>query len=127
PSRQAGAGSYQQYRHEGARDVSGGWRQARAAPTIVPVFASLGNSLVRWRWVVIAAWAVIGVLAAFRAGSTVERLELSSGSSEMTEARIADSLLVARFARPLSEFYAVTVQGPGSMTTGEGGELLDRL
>ena len=107
--------------------MSGRWRQARAAPTIVPVFASLGNALVRWRWLVIAAWAVVGVIAALRAGGTVERLELKGGSAEMTEAKIADSVLVARFDRPLSEFYAVTVQGPGSMTSGEGGQLLDRL
>ena len=107
--------------------MSARWREAGAAPTIVPVFASLGNTLVRWRWVVIAAWAVVGVLAALRAGGTVERLELKGGSAEMTEAKIADSLLVARFDRPLSEFYAVTVQGPGSMTSGEGGQLLDRL
>src|SRR5690606_29084410 len=69
----------------------------------------------------------IGVLAGLRAGATVERLELSGGADRMTEARLADSLLIARFERPLSEFFAITVQGPASMTGGEGGRLLDHL
>jgi len=91
------------------------------------VLVSLGNAIVRWRWPVIVAWALVGVLAGLRAGATVERLELSGGADRMTEARLADSLLIARFERPLSEFFAVTVQGPASMSEGEGGRLLDHL
>ncbi len=91
------------------------------------MFDTLGSAIVRWRWLVIAAWALVGVVAASRAGSTVEQLELKGGATEVTEARIADSLIAARFPRPLSEFFAVTVQGPGSITTGDGGLLLDRL
>lgn len=62
-----------------------------------------------------------------RAGDTVAALDVRGGANQMTEARIADSLLAARFARPLSEFFVVTLEGPGSLTSGEGGELLDRL
>lgn len=91
------------------------------------MFDSLGRALVRWRWAVIACWAVIGVLAAVRAGDTVGMLELRGGASAPTEARTADSLLSARFARPISEFFAVTVQGPARMTTGMPGQLLDSL
>ena len=88
---------------------------------------SLGNILVRYRWLTIATWVVVGVVAAFRAGGTADRLELKGGSTEPTEARIADSLLTERFSQPLSEFFAVTVQGPTSMTSGMGGDLLDAL
>ena len=91
------------------------------------MFDSLGRALVRWRWAVIAIWAVIGVLAAFRAGDTVGMLKLRGGANATTEARVADSLLSARFSRPISEFFAVTVQGPARMTEGIPGQLLDSL
>lgn len=91
------------------------------------MFETLGRAIVRWRWGVLALWAAIGVLAAYRAGDTVGRLELRGGANQMTEARIADSLLSARFSRPVSEFFAVTVQGPTRMTEGVPGELLDSL
>ncbi len=91
------------------------------------MFATLGNALVRWRWLVIAAWAVLGAWAASQAGETPARLDVRGGANKMTEARFADSLLLARFAKPLSEYFVVTVEGPGSITHGDGGELLDRL
>ena len=88
---------------------------------------SIGGILVRYRWLVIAAWAAIGLLAASRAGDTAARLEVRGRASSTTEARYADSLLTARFSRPVSEFFAVTLQGPGSVTEGDGGVLLDSL
>lgn len=91
------------------------------------VFDSLGRALVRRRWLVIATWLVIGVFAAKHAGETVGRLELRGGADKMTEARLADSLLTARFARPVSEFFAVTVQAPSPITEGVAGRLLDSL
>lgn len=91
------------------------------------MFESLGKAIVRWRWVVLAIWATLGVFAAFRAGDTVGRLELRGAANQMTEARIADSLLSTRFTRPVSEFFAVTVQGPTRMTEGVPGQLLDSL
>ncbi|MES2305052.1 MAG: MMPL family transporter [Gemmatimonadota bacterium] len=91
------------------------------------MFESLGRAIVRWRWVVLAVWATIGILAAYRAGDTVGRLELRGGANQTTEARIADSLLSTRFSRPVSEFFAVTVQGPTRMTEGMPGQLLDSL
>ncbi len=81
----------------------------------------------KWRWPIIAAWMVIAVVAAFRAGGTVGKLELSGGASEVTEARLADSLLSSRFPKPLNEFLAVTARGPASMSEGPGGDLVDAL
>ncbi len=91
------------------------------------MFDSFGRAIVRWRWTVIAAWAAIGLFAATHAGETVGRLELRGGADEMTEARLADSILTARFSRPISEFFAVTVQAPTPMDVGIGGQLLDSL
>jgi RND superfamily putative drug exporter len=91
------------------------------------VLETLGRALVRWRVAVIGVWAVIGAVAAFQAPKTVARLQVKGGANETTEARVADSLIDARFARPLSEFFAVTLEGPGPLTEGIGGELLDEL
>ncbi|HEY3935364.1 MAG TPA: MMPL family transporter [Gemmatimonadales bacterium] len=91
------------------------------------MFDSIGSTIVRGRWAVIAVWAVIGIYAASHASETVGRLELRGGADEMTEARIADSLLGARFSRPVSEFFAVTLQSPTPVTDGVAGALLDSL
>ncbi len=88
---------------------------------------SLGRALVRWRWIIIGVWAVIGLFAATQAGETVGRLQIRGGASEMTEARFADSLLAARFEGPVSEFFAVTLQAPEKVTEGVPGQLLDSL
>lgn len=81
----------------------------------------------RWRWLVIAFWAVIATVAAFRAGGTLEHLHVSGTANEMTEARRADSLVEARFPKPLGEFFAVTVEGPVPFDSGIGARLVDSL
>jgi RND superfamily putative drug exporter len=91
------------------------------------VFDTPGRLLIRYRWLVIAAWLAVGALAYFRIGDTVQRLELRGKADRTTEARYADSLLSARFARPVSEFFAVTLQGPTPVTEGIAGQLLDSL
>ncbi len=91
------------------------------------VIQTFGTAIIRWRWAVIVVWLVVGVLAGTRAGDTAGRLELRGRSDRVTEARIADSLLSARFTRPVSEFYAVTLQGPAPIIDGVAGELLDSL
>ncbi len=91
------------------------------------MFDSLGGALIRWRWLVLAAWAVIGFVAARHAGETVGRLQLRGHADQVTEALTADSLLATRFPRPVAEFFAVTMSGPAPVTTGAGGRLLDSL
>ena len=91
------------------------------------VFDSIGRILIRFRWAVIAGWLAVGAFAASRAGDTPGVLELRGRADKTTEARYADSLLAARFARPVSDFYAVTFEGPGPVTEGTGGDLLDSL
>ena len=44
------------------------------------------RALVRWRWVVLAVWAVIGAVAAVRAPATPALLNIRGGSARETEA-----------------------------------------
>lgn len=92
-----------------------------------PVQGTLGTAIVRWRWLVIAAWTAIAIVAAVRAGGTLEHLQVGGSANEMTEARRADSLVEARFPKPLGEFFVVTVEGPTPFDSGIGTVLIDSL
>src|SRR5262245_28052592 len=83
--------------------------------------------LVRWRWVVLAVWVVIGVVAIVRAPATPGLLNIRGGSARETEASRAEKQLNARFSRPISEFFAVTLEGPGPLDEGPGRVVLDSL
>ncbi|HET9275520.1 MAG TPA: MMPL family transporter [Gemmatimonadales bacterium] len=74
----------------------------------------VGGLLVRFRWIVVAVWAVLGALGLARAPRTPDLLSLRGGNDRETEALRADQLLNGRFSRPFSEFFAVVVEGPGS-------------
>ncbi len=92
------------------------------------ILSSFAKAVVRWRWMVIAGWAVVGVIAFIQAPKTPDRLSLQGGSAdELTEARIADRLLATRFARPFGEFFAVAVEGPAPFTDPAGRAVLDTL
>jgi RND superfamily putative drug exporter len=82
---------------------------------------------VRWRWVVVAIWAVAGAFAAVHARDTVRLLDVRGGSTRPTEASKADHLLSQRFASPVSEFFAVTVSGPVPIDTPSARLVLDSL
>ena len=83
--------------------------------------------LVRWRWAVIAVWATVGFFAVRAAPHTPALLNTRGGSRHPTEASQADSIIRTRLPEPLSEYFAVTVQGPGPFTGGAGGALVDSL
>jgi RND superfamily putative drug exporter len=91
------------------------------------LLTSFARGLVRWRWVVIATWLVIAVVAFIRAPHTVDLLDLRGGSHRPTEARVADSLLRTRFPQGFSEYFAVAVTGPASFASGRPREALDSL
>ena len=91
------------------------------------ILGALARGLVRWRWLVIAIWVVIGAVSVARAPKTPERLALRGGSSQPTEGRLADRLLSDRFARPFGEFLAVTIEGPTSFAIDPGRAVLDSL
>jgi RND superfamily putative drug exporter len=85
------------------------------------------RALVRWRWVVLAVWAVIGAVAAVRAPATPSLLNIRGGSDRETEASRTEDLLTGRFSRPIGEFFAVTLQGPASFDTPAPRATLDSL
>jgi RND superfamily putative drug exporter len=88
---------------------------------------SVAETLIRWRWGVILAWVVAGFFAFRAAPRTPALLNTRGGSRHPTEASQADSLIRTRFPAPLSEYFAVTVQGPDRLTDGAGRRLLDTL
>ena len=73
------------------------------------------RALVRWRWVVLVVWAVIGAVAAVRAPATPSLLNIRGGSARETEASRTEDLLTRRFSRPIGEFFAVTFQAPAPL------------
>ncbi|MBW8773469.1 MAG: hypothetical protein JF590_09295, partial [Gemmatimonadetes bacterium] len=77
------------------------------------------QGLVRWRWLVIAVWAIAGSFALRAAPETPALLNLRGGSNRPTEAGHADSLIRTAFAKPLSEFFAVTIEGPADRDLGQ--------
>jgi len=83
------------------------------------------RALVRWRWVVLVVWTVIGVVAAVRAPATPGRLNTRGGSSRKTEASHTEKLLKERFARPIGEFFAITLEGPSPFDSGPSRAVLD--
>ena len=85
------------------------------------------RALVRWRWVVLVVWAVIGGVAAVRAPETPTLLNIRGGSARETEASRADKLLNERFARPIGEFFAVTLEGPSRFDSGPARAVLDSI
>ncbi|MGH7579664.1 MAG: MMPL family transporter, partial [Gemmatimonadales bacterium] len=85
------------------------------------------RALVRWRWAVLVVWAVIGAVAAVRAPATPGLLNIRGGSERETEASRTEKLLSDRFARPIGEFFAVTLEGPTRFDSGPSGEVLDSL
>ena len=85
------------------------------------------RALVRWRWVVLVVWTVIGVVAALRAPATAGLLNIRGGSSRETEASRAEKLLNERFTRPIGEFFAVTLEGPSRFDSGASRAVLDTV
>ena len=95
-----------------------------AALSLMDRFA---RALVRWRWVVLGVWAVIGAVAAVRAPATPSLLNIRGGSERETEASRTEDLLTRRFSRPIGEFFAVTFEAPASFDEPAPRAALDTL
>ena len=72
------------------------------------------RALVRWRWVVLVVWVLVGAVAAFRAPATPSLLNIRGGSDRPTEASRTEDLLTDRFGRAIGEFFAITLEAPAS-------------
>jgi RND superfamily putative drug exporter len=118
------------------------WRAAHEPSNIWPPAASgwrgtgrdrlnpreyLARGLVRWRWVVVFIWTVLGVFAAVRAPHTERLLNVRGGSTRATEASEAQDNLEQRFDSPVSEFFAVTLAAPAALDSGPSRPVLDTL
>lgn len=87
----------------------------------------LARGLVRWRWLVVAVWAFIGLLSALRAPKTLEKLDVAGGGKQSTEAVRAEALLAERFDKPISDFLVVVVTSPVPFDTAAATPVLDSL
>ncbi|HXW96164.1 MAG TPA: MMPL family transporter, partial [Gemmatimonadales bacterium] len=87
----------------------------------------VSRALIRWRWAIIVFWTVLGYVAAEKSPQVVQVLNVRGGSREETEASAADRMLRERFAKPLNDFFAVTLEAPGSVDSAPAALLLDSL
>jgi len=85
------------------------------------------RALVRWRWVVLVGWAVVGTVAAIRAPATPALLNIRGGSDRPTEASRSDELLHQRFGRPFGEFFAISLEATAPFDSPQPREALDSL
>ena len=92
--------------------------------TAMKVFA---GAVVKARWLVVVVWAIIGAGAVWQARHVAEVLDIRGDSDRVTEALQAANLLHERFARPVGEFFAVTVEGPAPFRTPRPAAVLESL
>ncbi len=88
---------------------------------------SFARALVRWRWAVLGVWILLGAVAAIRAPATPDLLNIRGGSNKLTEAALADRALKTRFGQSLSDFFALTIEGPAPFDSGRPRMVLDSL
>jgi len=91
------------------------------------VFALPAAPLIRWRVLVIAAWAALALLFAPRASHVQEVLALRGGASERTESARATELLKQAFPSPFADYVAIVVRGPVRWTNPRFEVVLDTL
>ena len=85
------------------------------------------QALIRFRWGIILFWVVLGYLAAQKSPEVVQALNVRGGSRLPTEAGQVDILLRRRFSKPLSDFFAITIESPGPVDSTPTRTLLDTL
>src|SRR5512143_3066027 len=68
--------------------------------------------LIRFRWVVIAAWVAFAALLVPRAAHVQRVLAVRGGPERPTESSRASNLIDAAFPSPFAEYLAIVVRGP---------------
>src|SRR5881398_1626835 len=91
------------------------------------MFALPAGPLIRWRVLVIAAWAALALLFAPRASHVQQVLALRGGASERTESARATELLKQAFPSPFADYVAIVVRGPVRWTNRRFEVVLDTL
>lgn len=87
----------------------------------------LARALIRRRWIVIVLWTILGAYATLRAPKTPELLSARGGSFKVTEADEVSALIRTRFAAPLGETFALTLEAPAAIDSGRPGAVFDSL
>ena len=87
----------------------------------------LARALIRRRWIVIVLWTILGAYATLRAPRTPELLSARGGSFKVTEADEVSALIRTRFAAPLGETFALTLQAPSAVDSGRPGAVFDSI
>ena len=85
------------------------------------------KTLIRRRWWVIGAWALIAAALAPNAARVQDALAVRGGSDESTESFKAGEALKAALADPIAEYVAVVVHGPVPVGHPRFGVVLDSL
>lgn len=88
---------------------------------------AFSSAVVKARWVVVIVWAFLGVGAVWQARNVAEALDVRGDSDRVTEALQAADMLSERFARPVGEFFAVTIEGPAPFHTPRPAAVLSSL
>lgn len=83
--------------------------------------------VIRWRWAIIVAWALIGYLAAAKSPQVEQALNVRGGSREPTEASRSEQLLRDRFSRPLNDLFVVTIESSQPVDSAPNRQLIDSL
>jgi putative drug exporter of the RND superfamily len=76
------------------------------------VIALPAKAVIRWRVVVIGAWAAAALLLVPRAAHVHDVLTVRGSGTERSESMRSTQLLRSAFPNPVAEFVAVLVQGP---------------
>ena len=85
------------------------------------------KTLIRRRWWVIGAWALIAALLAPGAAHVQDALAVRGGSDESTESFRAGEALKAALPNPIAEYVAVVVHGPVPVSHPRFVAILDSL
>jgi RND superfamily putative drug exporter len=91
------------------------------------VIAPPARGIIRFRFLVIAFWLLVGALAIPRASRVDQVLEVQGESRYDSDSRRAHLLIRESFTQPIGDFFAVTVSGPTRIDTPAYQNLLDSL
>jgi RND superfamily putative drug exporter len=91
------------------------------------VFTLPARPLIRWRGLVIAAWAALAMLFAPRAAHVQRVLAVRGAFVEATESARASQLIREAFPNPIADYVAIVVHGPMAWTQPPFEAVLDSL
>jgi len=87
----------------------------------------LARGVIRYRWWIIAGWAILGGLAVNQGSRVLEVLNVGGATRQATESATAEQLLRERFSRSLSDLFAVTFTAPDPLDQPAPRAVLDSL